>query len=298
MSCAPTVPLEGEAVETAFFAIPAAEPPAGKPQQDAPPRQRVELALPQLCPPWLQRAIGEAYLGGIGQVIDCHIDRIVDAVRQRFPNGSRTDALAAIGRERRVLRGPGEDSVTYARRLRKWWDLHRTRGNSRTLLEQLFDYFAASLSVSMEVVDGNGKRHLVSPAGSITEDAILWDADGTGKWARAWVMINLLDTNLPVPILDENGEPVLDGAGDPTFILVDIFALTATEEALVCAVPRSWSAAHIEKTTVVLLHPGAELWGYRTTTDPGSGQSIATWADDDPSPGQVWQPTDPVQIEC
>lgn len=298
MTCAPTVPLEGEPVDTASYSIPSVEQPAGKPRRDAPPRLPNEQALPQLAPPWLQRAIGESFLGAIGAIIDCHLTRLVDAVRLRFPSGSRTDALAVIGRERRILRGPGEDSVTYARRLRKWWDLHRTRGNSRAMLEQLYDYLQAALSRPMEVVDGNGKRHLVDAAGVITEDTIQWNADGTGLWARLWVMLNLADTNLPVPILDDNGEPVLDGAGDPTFTLVDIFALTGAEEALLCAVPRDWRAAHIEKTTIVLLHPGAELWGYRTTDDPDSGQAIGTWADDDPSPGQVWQPTDPVQIEC
>lgn len=257
-----------------------------------------QYGILQVAPPWLQRRVGSALLRSIGEVTDNHIDRLVEGVRYRFPNGARPDALGVLGADRRLRRGPGEDSVTYAARLRSWLDAHRTRGSTGALLAQVFEYFRASLSVPIEIVDYAGNRHLVAPDGTITRDRIIWGGDGSGNWARVWVMINLPDTNLPVPILNAAGEPVLDGSGNPTFNLVNIFALTEAERELLCAVPRDWSAAHIERTTVVLLHPGVELWGYRDTTHPPSDGVIGTWADDDPEPGQVWQTTDPVLIEC
>ena len=284
---------------TASYTIPTpTSDPAGSNNRVAAIRLFFEFAILRIVPPWLRRDIGGAYLSSIGEVVDEHVDRAAAGVSLRFPNGSRTDALSLIGAERKILRGPGEDSVTYAARLRKWLDSHRTRGGAYALLEQLYEYFRASLSVPMEVVGNSGVRVLVDSDGNITRDTILWGGDGTANWARIWVMINLPDTDLPVPILDANGEPVLDGGGNPTFTDVDIFSLTDAERELLCAVPRAWSAAHIDQTRVVLLHPDSELWGYRDTTHPPSGGTVGTWDVDDPTASQVWQPTDPVIIEC
>lgn len=94
------------------------------------------MALPKVytrelldsVPPWLTRVVGEKYLRALGDEIDALVTRVSQAVRHRFPNDIDESALARIGRERRIRRGPGEDPETYATRLRGWWDMHRIRG--------------------------------------------------------------------------------------------------------------------------------------------------------------------------
>src|SRR5690349_13488885 len=94
-------------------------------------------ALLRACPPWLQGTVGAKLMLGIGDVLDAAWVRSNDAIKARFPrDDADPTALALIGAERRIRRGPGEDAITYARRLRTWLDAHRTRGNAYTLLRQ------------------------------------------------------------------------------------------------------------------------------------------------------------------
>ena len=265
----------------------------------------------RVMPPWLQRLVGGAITKGLGTSVDTEQNRNVDGVNLRFPGGDVSNvapivptALGPIGAERRIIRGPAESDASYAERLRAWWDSHATRGGPYALLTQLFPYFRDLFLVPIEVVGNTGIRTLLDTGGNITRDRILWGgsptslADGTNKWARIWIMFNLSGTTIDVPLLDSGGVPVTTEAGEVILVTISIFALTAADKELLCAVPREWSAAHIDSVRVILLYPGAELWGYRTTDDPGSLKTIGTWADNDPSPGQVWQATDPIDILC
>ncbi len=242
----------------------------------------------RVSPPWLRRIVGAAVMEGFGVPIDTETDRNTEGVELRFPNVSHPDALGFTGRERRILRGPIEPAASYIVRLRKWWDSHRGRGGPYALLNQLFGYFTGFPVTPMEVVSNTGQRHLIDTSGNITRDSIIWDGDGQlpTKWARIWVMIN--DATLAVPLLTESGEEITTESGETILIVVPITTLTPADEDVFCAVPREWSAAHIDEMHVVLLFGGAELWGYRTTDDPLSGGSIGTWDDSDPTPGQTW----------
>lgn len=233
-------------------------------------------------------------MGGMGDAIEFAMTRLREGVAARFPTGNRPDALAPIGRERRIRRGPGEDSFTYAARLRTWLDSHRTRGNTYSLLTQIYDYFRVSLGVPIDVVGNSGVRHMLSPTGEITRKAIVWNGDGDPtRWARLFVMINLPDATFPVPILQENGEPALDVSGNPTFTSVALDSLSDFERAIICAVPKEWTAAHIETTKVVLLFPGARLWGYESQ-DAAGADGVPTWGAD----WGTWQTSDPVTVTC
>ena len=258
-------------------------------------------AMTQLSPPWLRRAVGGALMQSLGVPVETESDRNVEGVDIRFPRqGGHPEALSVLAQERRIIRGPGEGPVSFADRLRAWWDSHLTRGGAYALLGQMFPYFRDFLNVPIEVVANSGTRVLLDTAGNITRDSIVWTGDGQYplKWARTFIMVNMTTTELSVPLLTESGIPVLTESGLPILVEVSIFSLGQAEEDILCAVPVDWNAAHVDEVTLFLLHPGAELWGYRTTTDPGSGASIGTWADDDPTPGQVWQTTDPIVIEC
>ena len=254
-----------------------------------------EFAAKRVSPPWLRRLIGGAVMESFGVQIDTEVDRNTEGVNLRFPNGNQADALGLIGQERRIIRGIGEGDFTFAARLREWWDAHRIRGNAYALLGQMHAYFLDTLNVPIQVVANSGTRVSIDTAGVITRDSITWNGDGNypTKWARVWIFLELSAPTYELPLLTESGEPVLTEDGETILASVSIFALSQSDIDSICAVPREWSAAHIDETHVILLFPGAELWGYQA-----DGTPVGTWADTDPSPGQVWQSTDPVDILC
>jgi hypothetical protein len=202
-------------------------------------------ALLRRLPPWLQRTVGARVVQGMADPIDALVTSSVEAVKARLPvDAPDAAALGMIGAERRMRRGPGESAQTYARRIRTWWDAHRTRGGPYALLGQLDAYFQDWCNVRMDVVANSGLRRWVDAAATlgesvITRDSVTWDGDGSGRWARIWVFLHLSA------------------------------APTAADEVF-AAIPREWSAAHIDQTHVVLLWDARRLWNYP--------QPVPTWA--------------------
>lgn len=245
-------------------------------------------ALRRVMPPWLQRTVGGKLLDAIGEQIEVLVERTALSVKLRFPGHDEAaideDALAYIGRDRRIRRGPEEDAATYARRLRLWWLTHQTRGNAYALLRQLYAYTVDWLPVRMDVVNHNGGRRWIDEDGVITADSITWGAGGTDEgWAHVWVFFYLPDTiSLGFDFLvDDDGDFLVDDDGN--FLIADRTIspseITADESAIFTAVPREWSAAHIPFITVVLLYEDRRLWNYP--------QPVPTWLawDDD---GALW----------
>lgn len=203
-------------------------------------------------------------MSAIGEQLDHLNDRMAVSIKYRFPNLYGDDSLPYLSRDRRIPRGPTESNEAFAGRLRSWWDDHRTRGGAYALLRQLFIFWSELMPAPVERIDvvyHSGTRRWVDEDGTITRDSISWNADGTSLWAQVWVVFRM--------------------AGEPT--------LSDDDEDAIKAVPRTFSAGHILPIECVLVWSEStyevELWGY-----PEGG----TWADDDPSPGQVWPPTDPI----
>lgn len=135
----------------------------------------------RVTPPWLQRTVAGRLMQTLAEQADELVDKTIDGVLARLPGSQPTidpGALALVGRERRIRRGPGEAATTYARRLRGWWDAHRTRGGPYALLGQLYAFFLDWLNVRMDVVYYSGTRRWIDEAGVITRDAITWEASG------------------------------------------------------------------------------------------------------------------------
>ena len=241
-------------------------------------------------PPWLRRLVGARLLKGIATPIDDVAARTANGASMRFPNADRPDALQLIGAERRIRRGPEESATTYARRLLGWWDAHRTRGGPYALLGQLYAYFFDFLNVQIEVVyNTSGRRYSMDVDGAVVRDAISWDGDGSGNWARFWVFIHAPAT-IPIgtsPIETDGGDVLVTDDGDTITADVSIAPdeLTAEQQEIFLAIPREWSAAHIDKIYVVLLWGAGELWDYP--------QPVGTWDDD---PGALWDEELPVVL--
>jgi hypothetical protein len=236
-------------------------------------------------PPWLRRTNGKKLILGLGDVFDAWAQNAADGAKMRFPTATvDADALAYTGRERRIERGPGEDAETYASRLRIWLDSHRVRGGTYALLAQLRAYWLTTLDVPIDVVNYSGGRYQMAADGTITRDVISWSADGSGAWAQDWIFFHL--TGLPATIVDDAGNTfVTDGGASIIADVVSGGALTPEEEASFALVPRTWTAAHLKRCTVVLLFELGRLWDYPTPVPTWQewADSGATWGEPDPA---------------
>lgn len=246
-------------------------------------------AFLERLPPWLRRTVGAKLVRGIGDEIDAVVDRSVEAAKARFPNAARLDALGAIGVERRIRRGPNETAATYAKRLRRWFDDHRTRGGPYALLAQLFAYFAGFLDVRIDVVYWTGNRFWVAPlTGVVTHDSITWSTppNGTSDWSQIWIVFHLGDL-VPSPLVTQAGDIVITQSGDTLVMLTapgDLSGgLSEAEREVFRIVVREWIAAHVSTATIVLLYGVAELWDYP--------QPVGIWDD---GLGNTWDEQIPV----
>lgn len=163
------------------------------------PPARFRFARPKLAPRWLTSGEGEL----LGYALDVLKDGAAERVRlgllarlpQNDPTGATTappDALAAIGRDRRLIKGIGESDSVYAVRLLSWLDDRRRVGNPYMLMKQLAAYVGAG--TSFRTVDARGNWYTRAADG--TETALLqeenWDWDGTPigeRWSRFWVIV-------------------------------------------------------------------------------------------------------------
>jgi hypothetical protein len=242
-----------------------------------------EAQMLRISPPWLVRPTGAATMRAIGQQLDVIADRVTLSVKARFPDSAPDDALGKLGVDRRIIRGPAEPATSFARRLRIWWDSHRTEGGPYALLNQLFWYWFFTLDVPIEYVDYSGKRltlgAALGPDGEpvITRDSIVWGADGSGLPAQYWLFFRLTSNLLPLTI-DVNGDYLIAGQGDVIVLMFDLNSGTPLPQSVVdefTAVPREWTAAHIIKVHIVLLWPGGgRLWEY---PQPVPGWDFWTW---------------------
>lgn len=225
-------------------------------------RLSFRFAMRRFVPPWLRRTVGGAIMDSLGVPVETLVDRCIESVKIRFPSERFPDALAYIGRDRRIPRGPNEIDYTYSARLRLWWDAHLTRGGPYALLEQMYAFFQATDNPTIAVVGNSGIRHVVDPSGNITRDEIGsagWTGDGEhpSKWARIFVIFQLSSS---------------------LFQGVSIYTLTDTQKAIACAVPVAWNAAHIERIYIRLLPSDGILWGYPETLE--WGDAGRTWGGD------------------
>lgn len=231
------------------MSFPLPYPLDGDPSRD---RTLYQNEIKRIVPPWLRRTVGGAIMSSIGIVVDAMIDRAAWGVRLRFPDVDE-DALAIVGRERRIVRGPAEDLTTYAGRVQGWLDAHRERGSVYALLEQMRAYFAAAPR-AVDVLYHSGTLYkLYENVGLPIDRAIIgWQPEGD-QWAQAWVF--LFEDADPTPV-------------------------SAATDADLSIIPRLWNAAHMLPLHVVLVWPGARLWGYPDyELTWGEQEALYTWGD-------------------
>lgn len=160
--------------------------------------QRFRLIRKYLAPRWLTEGEGEL----VGYSLDVMADAFVERVRlglmarlpQNDPTGATTapeDALAALGRDRRVVRGINETAQSYAARLLKWLDDRKAAGTAYSLMQKLAEYTGPL--PKFRVVDARGNWYTREPSGAMSY--VLkranwnWDNAAASRWSRFWVIV-------------------------------------------------------------------------------------------------------------
>jgi hypothetical protein len=144
----------------------------------------------KLLPHWLLAGDGEKVHWSHSVVFDGMMERLRQGIRARFPADAPEDALARIGRDRRITRGFDESSDNYRLRLPGYLTDWGQAGAPWPMLRQLVGY--CGVAMISRTVDNRGNWHTRSADGAETSllDQGNWDWDGdTSKWARFWPIL-------------------------------------------------------------------------------------------------------------
>lgn len=223
-----------------------------------------------MAPPWLLEGDGEAIGYSLDLVKDAAMERMWLALLARCPQNdpsgettAPTDALDAMGRDRRVLRArAGETDAEYAARLITWLDEAKRRGNPFALMSRLAEYLGPL--PSFRVVDAQG--NWFSRAADGTESYLLaqanweWDAhpyaeDGRKRWSRFWVVI------YPNGLWSEGaydwGDVLGPGWGEGTETIGS--SATPDEVAAVRYLVNDWKPARSRCVNIIIAFDGASF---------------------------------------
>lgn len=220
-----------------------------------------------LAPRWLTTGEGELVGYSLDLVKDAFIERLYQGHLARFPESAPEDALVAMGRDRRVVRGLFETSAEYAARLRTWLIERRAAGNPYTLMRQLAAYLGSGSS--FRTVDNRGNWYSrdedgVETASLVTEN---WDWDGdTSRWSRFWVIV-YPPTGLWNTTRDDWGDVGLDWNGAD---LAWGCTITPEQAATLRFLVNDWKPAGTRCVNIILAFDPASF-------DPGSPEPDGLW---------------------
>ncbi len=238
------------------------------------------LRLPKLLPSWL---VGEV-TSSLALMWDDFHARARLALLARFPSHTPTEeTLAAIGRDRRIIRGINEPAAAYAARLVRAPDDHRTKGNPYTMLEQLQAYLQAPCVVRTVDVRGNWFSIDGDGVKSSSLDTGNWGWDGIDgrKWSRFWVVIYPVDGVTPWAKAGKIGSATIWGngkIGQPQ----QTIGTTATRDqvASVKSIIREWKPAGTKCEWIIIAFDAA------TFTPAGATDPNGEWGNWSDGAGQ------------
>ncbi len=164
---------------------------------------RFRRIFKRLLPSWLSSGEGDKVHFSLGVIMDAYVERARLGLQARFPIAAPTDALTAISRDRKIIKGIAETDANYATRVIPWLDDHKTRGNPWALMKNLRGYLNAE--VRIRTVDSSGNWFTRDRDGtesvSIAQANWNWDnapaIAGTTQWSRFWVIIYPTSDNKP-----------------------------------------------------------------------------------------------------
>jgi hypothetical protein len=225
----------------------------------------------KLMPSWLSSTTAAS----LSLLVDDYLARTKLALISRFPLYAPDEkALAAMGRDRKIVRGINEPAASYAARLSRSFTDHRTRGNPYAMLEQLQAYLQAPCVV--RTVDRRGNWYSIDGDGlrsaSIDTGNWDWDGDSLSEWARFWVIIYPVGGTTPWAPSGLWGDAALwtDGLwGHPTLTIGT--TATVDQVASVRSIIRDWKPAGTTCEWVIVAFDDA------TFTPDGATDPNAEW---------------------
>lgn len=97
------------------------------------------------------------------------------------------------------------------------------------------------------------------------------------NWARIWIFVHLGDL-LPDELLTESLEELLTEGGDALLGEISpVSGYSPADDPIWTAVARDWSAAHVQRITLVLLFGVGELWDYPVPVGTWDDSATITW---------------------
>lgn len=217
---------------------------------------RFRLVRRFLGPKWLTSEEGELVGYALDIVKDGFVRRVELGLLARFPHQDANerpappDALAAQGRDRRVMKGLNETGESYAARLLLWLDDRKTAGNAFSLLKKLAEYTGPG--PSFRTVDARGNWYSRAADGTLSYSLNTgnwnWSGPIGDRWSRFWVIVypNGLWEELPNDWGDAAGPNWTEGAGT--------LGSTATSEHVqsIRAIVADWKPAGTRCVNIIL----------------------------------------------
>lgn len=227
-----------------------------------------------LAPRWLVEGEGEQVWYSLTATMDIWTERLRQGLYARFPEFAPDDALSALGRDRRIVRGRNESAESYARRLLRFLDDHRVRGNPFALMDQLRAYIGKNVRIRTVDARGNWFTRNADGTRSFALAKGNWDWDGSPatSWSRFWVIVYSVAGDLEAPWGRIYwGDPLEWGASGLTW------GSTATydEVRAIRSIVRDWKPQGTRcKNIIIVLDDAA---AFDPTDPPGAPLPDGTW---------------------
>ena len=238
-------------------------------------RTGYQTYLQALVPTAFQDAVGQAFVGALASGIDSAADRLAQSVKAKLSGLSPADALAAVGAERIIERGPSESDAVYSARLQGAWDTWPWAGTPYGLLNSFKGLGYPNTGVVLAQVRGGrvcsldaGGNFVVATAGNS-----LWSTDALKAPVASpydqsfWSKFDVLFVS-PFVSSWGGGSTLPSSSSDEVNRIRRIIA--------------AWKPAHATCNRIAVLTT-AKWWGYPTTqvwgaaTGNWSGSAAATY---------------------
>ena len=206
----------------------------------------------------------------------------VEAVEAAPVSGDTTppDALAQLGRNLNIVRGPRESDLSYGVRLARAKSDWQTAGTPLSILRQVQGFYSIADGTEVQYpkvrfVSDSGDWWTLDPDGTYTHEQLanwIWD-DYTGtRWARFWVIIYPTSTtpNLYSTTTPKWGDGIKWGEFAYGLTSTQVGSSAADEVEGVRKVIAQWKPAHATCLWIIYAFDD-------TTFDPASPEPDGSW---------------------
>ncbi len=172
----------------------------------------------EISPPFLLGPVGTAVQWAEGAVLDATVERMILGVLASMPGYGPSDALAYIGHDMQIERGPNETDDHYIGRLQGAIDSHRIKGAGPELLRQLLAWFSPSTVTPLRLVSNRAVWHEIDTTTEVVTKTVVgtnwnWDEFTPVRWWRGWVIIDSSAGPWTADVWDDTDDSLWDDGG-------------------------------------------------------------------------------------